>query len=175
MDIQTKQTNDGHYWRCHWLIQRAGEAAAKGRVLDVGCSDGWMFMQHGWNIVELDKVVAIPKDKRNKPLVKADAERLPLKNGSFAGVILGDMLEHVRDPLKALNEAKRVGAAVYITVPNEWEWSEQARPFRFERHLRFYDAPTLTDHLTRTLGPNHRITKVNGGGWSFFCAEWPAT
>lgn len=30
--------NDGHFYRCAWLIENA-----IGKILDIGCADLWMF------------------------------------------------------------------------------------------------------------------------------------
>jgi ubiquinone/menaquinone biosynthesis C-methylase UbiE len=52
--------------------------------------------------------------------VQADAHHLPFKDDSFRTAVLGDVLEHVVDPLKVLMEAKRVAQRIVLTVFEEW-------------------------------------------------------
>ena len=170
-NVETKETNDGHYWRCHWLISKAGEASASGAILNIGAADGWMFDKHDYNVTDLDKLNE-SYHTGSKPYVQADAHSLPFPNDHFAASILGDMLEHVENPVQVLSEAGRVAPRVYITVPNEWEWAPEMRPFGQASHIRQYTARTLAFDIQTALGPGYRIHKVNGGGWSFFCAEW---
>jgi SAM-dependent methyltransferase len=49
-----------------------------------------------------------------------DAQRLPFASGSFAGVVSTAVLEHLREPGRAVDELTRVarpGALVYVEVP----------------------------------------------------------
>lgn len=102
--------------RWEWLRQNA-----RGRILDVGSSKGHTF---GSRAVNLDiDLYDIPN------FVRGDAHHLPFKDKSFDTVCLAEILEHVRDPVRVLSEARRVGKLVLITVPNEWEWGPQHKPF----------------------------------------------
>ena len=51
--------------------------------------------------------------------VVGDAESLPFRDKSFDTVVLGDVLEHLDDPLRAVAEARRVARRrVVATVPS---------------------------------------------------------
>jgi len=57
------------------------------------------------------------------PLVCGCAERLPFANRTFAGVIAGDLIEHVGDQAATLSEAHRVlrpGGRLFLASPNRF-------------------------------------------------------
>lgn len=56
-------------------------------------------------------------DKR-KLFVNADVENLPFKDKSFDFVFCSHLLEHVKNPDKAIKEITRIGKAGYIEVPS---------------------------------------------------------
>jgi SAM-dependent methyltransferase len=61
--------------------------------------------------------------------VQADAESLPFGDKSFDVAVLSEILEHVNNPVVAIQEARRVAHFVIICVPNEYLWSEDKKPF----------------------------------------------
>lgn len=161
---------DGHFERCRWLIENACRYSL---ILDVGCADGFMFRDKDVNVVEVDIVYKFPLQYKGKvKFVKADAHHLPFKDKSFPCIVLGDMLEHVDNPVQVLREAKRVAFNILITVPNEYEWDETKRPFQFAPHVRFYNLEILNQHLKQALGNGSKIIKIRGGGWSFFAVSY---
>jgi ubiquinone/menaquinone biosynthesis C-methylase UbiE/spore maturation protein CgeB len=116
--------------RIHWL---AGHA--RGRVLDVGCSQGiasLLVAREGLRVVgvdvELDRVAyALADREKEEPEVAqrtaflgASATALPFADDSFDTVLLGEILEHLEKPEAVLDEVARVlapGGTVAITVP----------------------------------------------------------
>ncbi|HSK98162.1 MAG TPA: class I SAM-dependent methyltransferase, partial [Euzebyales bacterium] len=116
--------------RIGWL---AGHA--RGRVLDVGCSQGiasLLVARAGHQVVgvdvELDRVAYALADRaREEPDVAArvsflgaSAAALPFADDSFDTVLLGEILEHLDKPEAVLDEVARVlapGGVVAITVP----------------------------------------------------------
>lgn len=163
-------TNDGHFHRCKWLIDNA-----KGKILDVGCCDGFMFRdRNDLDVTFCDIENQFPESYLNHiKFVQANAENLPFEDKSFDTVIAGDMLEHVNNPIRVIEELNRVGKNVYMTVPNEWEWEERQRPFTNQGHLRFYCETLLRYQLDYVLGINNcELFIIEGGGWSFFCISW---
>ncbi|HZE19951.1 MAG TPA: methyltransferase domain-containing protein [Candidatus Angelobacter sp.] len=55
----------------------------------------------------------------DRPLVEADAERLPFADSSFDYVISAQVLEHAEDPERMLQELMRVASRGYIETPSE--------------------------------------------------------
>ncbi|HYM13796.1 MAG TPA: class I SAM-dependent methyltransferase, partial [Bryobacterales bacterium] len=56
-------------------------------------------------------------------VLAAEAERLPFRDGSFAGVIAADVIEHLGDPRRSLAEMGRVllpGAPLFLSTPNRF-------------------------------------------------------
>ncbi|MGB9741435.1 MAG: methyltransferase domain-containing protein [Candidatus Bathyarchaeia archaeon] len=57
-----------------------------------------------------------------KPNVLADAHYLPFKNGAFKVAKASHVLEHLRDPFKALDEMIRVTCnEIILKFPNDVE------------------------------------------------------
>ena len=68
-----------------------------------------------------DSTVHLDLDKWKYPYsVQADAHWLPFKEDSFRTAVLGDVLEHIVDPLRVLLEAKRVAQRIVLTIFEEW-------------------------------------------------------
>jgi O-antigen biosynthesis protein len=100
------------------------------RVLDVGCSTGYLAetLQAFGNTVsgvEYQPAAAAQARPHLAELVVGDLETLDLVaelgEGRFDVVVYGDVLEHLRDPLPALRQARRLlapGGSVVISVPN---------------------------------------------------------
>ena len=168
--MEELETNDGHFHRCLWLIQRAEHHRES--ILDVGCADAFMFRDRPeLDVVEVDLVHRIPAGYRVR-FVRADAHHLPFRPQAFQCGVYGDILEHVQHPVQVLREAKRVAHSIYVTVPDEHSWSQDKRPFQSAPHIRFYTVETLRGDLDEALGEGYRIVRIKGGGWSFFAVEW---
>lgn len=89
-------------------------ALAKGKIVNIGCeSDPAGFYEVGATQVDIDHY-----DLPN--FVQADAHNLPFKDDEFDTAVLGDMLEHVVDPVQVIREAGRVAKKVVCTIFEEW-------------------------------------------------------
>jgi 2-polyprenyl-3-methyl-5-hydroxy-6-metoxy-1,4-benzoquinol methylase len=100
------------------------------RVLDVGCSTGYLarVLSALGNVVsgvEYDAPAAKEAEPSLARLVVGDLERLDLVTefgeGSFDVVVFGDVLEHLRDPMPVLRQARPLlapGGSVVVSVPN---------------------------------------------------------
>lgn len=75
--------------------------ATERKVLDIGAG-GSSYGQFFPNRLTVDI------DPKRKPDVVADAHSLPFKDGEFEYVLCTEVLEHLKDPIKAINEIKRV-------------------------------------------------------------------
>ncbi len=93
--------------------------SVKGKVLDVGCNDG-TFSKIILEKTKTDKLIGVDLagksiDWANRhwknfgmSFLVGDAQNLKFKSNSFDAVFCLEVLEHVEDPLKALQELKRV-------------------------------------------------------------------
>jgi O-antigen biosynthesis protein len=100
------------------------------RVLDVGCASGYFaraLAERGCRVsgVEFDVEAAEQARPALEQLVVGDLEQLDLVAelgaGGFDVVVFGDVLEHLRDPLPVLRQARELlapGGYVVISIPN---------------------------------------------------------
>lgn len=100
------------------------------RVLDVGCASGYFartLVERGCRVsgVEYDVEAAEQARPALEQLVVGDLESLDLVAelgaGGFDVVVFGDVLEHLRDPLPVLRQARELlapGGYVVISIPN---------------------------------------------------------
>jgi len=88
---------------------------AKIKSLNVGCGSDT------WGGVRVDLAFRFITTQF-KPTVLADAHYLPFKDGSFKSVKASHVLEHLKNPSKALNEILRVVTKdVILSFPTEWD------------------------------------------------------
>ena len=141
-----------------WLGQGHGR-----RLLDVGAADGLLARElsaRGWRVtgIEADPAAAkLGADACERMLV-ADLDReTPALDGGFDAIVYGDVLEHLREPARALadlNHAGAAGALVLVSVPNvahlwmrlslaagRFEYGE--RGILDRTHLRFFTRRSL--------------------------------
>ncbi|MEZ5484192.1 MAG: class I SAM-dependent methyltransferase [Lysobacteraceae bacterium] len=95
---------------------------AWGRVLDIGCADQWIrpHLPNGCDYIGLDSLKTGGALYNAKPDVFADACDLPLQDSSVDTVLMLEVLEHIRNPSKALSEVARVlrpGGGLLLTLP----------------------------------------------------------
>ncbi|MCV2489790.1 class I SAM-dependent methyltransferase [Geodermatophilus sp. YIM 151500] len=125
-----------------------GELGAR-TVLDVGCADGPLraaLSGSGPWLVGVDVSAVLLRD-HPAPVVRADAARLPIRDGVLDAVTALNVLYHLADPVPALREARRVlhsdGHLVAATIARTDSpelsayWSRPATSFDAE------DAPGL--------------------------------
>jgi SAM-dependent methyltransferase len=129
----------------------------KGFIADLACGTGFMLnflASRGYHGIGIDLHAGRHGNFRNRHglrMVRADVNRLPLKQDSCAGVVLLDVLEHV-DDTHVLGEACRVlqpGGWVLVSVPaGPWLWSRRDEA---AGHLRRYTRSQLLARLEEAL------------------------
>lgn len=159
------------------LVERHGLSAAHrhvidlvapgSRVLDVGCADGYLAAElvarRGCSVVgiEPDHRAAAAARARGIEVLELDVEAVPLAAARFDVVVFADVLEHLRDPVAVLRQARAAGRAV-VSLPNIAHWTGRRALLRgrfpqedhglFDRtHLRFYTRATAHE-LARAAG-----------------------
>ncbi len=135
---------------------RSVGGVAPGRALDVGCGDG-DFLAHlrrrGWQVVglELSAAAAGRARERGVEVREEELEAAGFAPGSFDLVTLWHVLEHLPDPRRALEEARRVlrpGGLLVLEVPNISSptfrlCGERWFPLDVPRHLQHFDPRSL--------------------------------
>lgn len=87
--------------------------------------------------------VHVDIDRWNYPnMVQGDAHQLPFRSDSFTTAVLGDVLEHVPEPIVVLREAARIAPKVVMTTFQEWRLGRTGR--NIEVGVRLF-APTADD------------------------------
>jgi len=102
------------------------------RIIDIGCGDGFYLyllsnLPIKLNLVgfDYDQIVLTNARKnlasKKIKLVQGSATDMPFKSGEFAKAIMTEVLEHIDDDEKALNEVFRIlkpKGVLFLTVPN---------------------------------------------------------
>lgn len=162
--------------RFTWIKDKIKELNPE-TILDIGCSDcpiTYGMTNCTWvDSSPYEKIVTdmrpfgrtpIPKDK----YYQTSAEDLPFENKSFDLALATELLEHASNPVKALDEIKRVAKNVIITVPNEYEWDEKWKPFTNIGHVRHYTEQMLKQHLKEAKINKYSLEKLSYDGWAFY-------
>lgn len=117
-----------------WL-DALGPAADAGPLLDLGCGSGSFLASVGksgrplagvdiamrWLIVARKRLDE--EGLGHVPLACGCAERLPFADATFAGMVAGDVIEHVGNQAATLDEAYRVldpGGRLFLASPNRF-------------------------------------------------------
>jgi ubiquinone/menaquinone biosynthesis C-methylase UbiE len=112
--------------------------AFKGNVLDVGCGQSpYKFLLNaadtkyfGVDIVDAEKF-----DYDNSDITPFDGENIPFEDGKFDGLICTEVLEHVQNYQKLIDEMHRVmkkGGTGIVTIP--WSARYHYIPYDFFRY-----------------------------------------
>jgi len=96
-------------------------------LLDVGCGAGDILdslpVRNKIGIDYSFYLLSIAKKRSYKfPILQSNAEKLPFKDNQFNCILLMDVLEHVANPKKILNEIYRISAKdsmFILNIPND--------------------------------------------------------
>jgi 2-polyprenyl-3-methyl-5-hydroxy-6-metoxy-1,4-benzoquinol methylase len=178
------------------MLPRSSESA----ILEVGCGTGatgqLALREHKcakYCGIELLSSAARSAERVLSEVIQGDVESLaiPWSPGTFDAVIMSEVLEHLRDPWKVLNDVRRVmreGGMVYASSPNishyriilmlmrgRWDLTEAGPMDR--THLRWFTPHTYAELFTScgfevvssySLRPHSRkarIIRACLGGW----------
>jgi SAM-dependent methyltransferase len=170
------------------------------RVLDLGCGAGrhaFEAYRRGARVIAADldlkelapvsdMFAAMKEEGETRPpaqaaAVSADATRLPFPDGSFDGIIVAEMLEHIPNDTAALKEIARVvrpGGTVAVTVPSWlpervcWALSSDYHEVP-GGHVRIFTRAELSAKLTAAgLTPTggHHAHGLHSPYWWLKCA-----
>lgn len=132
------------------LLRRHAPDASS--ILDLGCGTGRFaaaLHASGLRVIAVD--IETPPSLPDGPeLLRASAERLPLRDRTIDVAFARDVLEHVADDAAALREAARVlrpGGCLIAAVPG-WPslWSERDVRAHHERRYRRRELVAAVEH-----------------------------
>ena len=170
-----------------FLYQRIDEAALAegltpgGRTLDVACGVGALAVQvcerggEGWGIDSSQEMLGLSRwvfPARRLPLVRAVAEALPFRDGSFDRIVCKGSLDHFVEPQAFTREAARLlrpGGRLVIALANYeslscrlgrlWRRATTLAGRRAPEHRAYWETPLDHYHkgdlaFVRGLGGN---------------------
>ena len=130
---------------------------APGRILDVGCGSGDLlahFAECGWRTygIEPSEAAAGAAARRGAKVHQGTLQDQPWDAGSFQLIVFQHSLEHIGNPLDAVERAQRLlspGGTLIVTVPNWSSWQRRAFGNRWAmldvpRHLQHFSPQALT-------------------------------
>jgi len=136
-------------------LRRLAQAFPKrGRLVDVGCADGF-FLQlaraDGWEVFGIEISRSIAEEASQKlgiPIVSSYQE---LPERPFDVITLWEVIEHLPEPLATLSQLRerlRPGGALMLSTPNAGHWQAVRAPelwtaYRPPAHLVLFTADSL--------------------------------
>jgi len=151
-----------------------------GRLLEVGCADGFMLAalrQTGrWEVMGIDTssvAVARAREMYDLEIIQAPVEQAQLPRGHFDVVAMWDVIEHLPDPVAALNAiqvALRPGGLLILRLPVSDAWDarlfgEAWAGWDAPRHLVVYSMAHLQQVLCHA-GLELRASRGNASLYS---------
>lgn len=141
-------------------LENAISRFAAGNVLDIGCGN----KPYESLFKNITKYVGcdIVQSSDKKVDVICPATEIPLEDGTFQTVFSSQVLEHVADHQKMLNEASRIlkkGGMIILSAPMVWEHHEM--PYDFFRFTRYG-----MKYIFEKAGFEIVEIKANGGKWA---------
>jgi len=143
-DYLRQRSGLGLLYRKYWVYPRLNKAL-HGRVLDVGCGVGDMLAYRPDTTgVDINPHTVAWCRSQGLDVYEMVKDVLPFDNGSFQGVVLDNVIEHLYDPEKLLCEIHRVleSKGVFVVgVPGLRGYDSDSD------HKVFYDESSLVEVL----------------------------
>lgn len=130
----------------------------KGRVLDIGPNIGTCLdvaRQAGWETygIEINAEAArYCREQRGLHVIAGQLEASTFPRGHFDLVLMGDVIEHLPDPLAVMRTVQgilRPGGIVMISTPNVASLAGRLLQLKPEEHLYYFSPATLTALLAK--------------------------
>lgn len=115
-----------------------------GKILDIGCEYGNLHsLIYNKNLYGLD---LNPKEYR-KNVVKGDAQSIPFRNSTFNSLVCGELIEHLENPKKFLQECKRIlkkNGLIILSTPNKNSLINKLfKSYHHHEHISLFDIKSL--------------------------------
>jgi 2-polyprenyl-3-methyl-5-hydroxy-6-metoxy-1,4-benzoquinol methylase len=164
-----------------YLDQLARQGIRDGRLLEVGCGDGYLLAaaeRRGYEVtgVEYSEYAAQRARAgltRGQVLV-GELSQVELPAGAFDVCILADVIEHVRDPrsfLATVRERLKPGGRLLIATPTTDSWSARLMGKRWlefkTEHMSYFSRRTMESLLSQTgfqsirFFPGYKMISLN--------------
>ena len=121
------EEQEGQLATAHLTLDHIERHAKVGRILDLGCWVGFLLVaarERGWATLGVEPsefAAAYARETHKLDIVQDDLLSAPLEAGSFDAIMLGDVIEHLADPLAALQHIATLLAprgVLYMALPD---------------------------------------------------------
>jgi SAM-dependent methyltransferase len=132
------------------------------RLLDLGCWVGYLLAEardRGWDVLGVEPsafAAAHARDTFGLEVVEDDLLTAELPAGAFDAIVLGDVIEHLTDPLAALERIRPLlapGGVLFLTVPDAGSRLARAMGRRWwsviPTHVQYFSRHSLSLLLRR--------------------------
>lgn len=138
--MNEKYFDQEHLQGYDWIEEELKIFEGCKNILDVGCGTGWFCKALKEKYSESNVTGLDIEDERKFSgfkFISGDINNLPFDDGRFDGISCKAVLEHVKDPLKAvleLNRSLKKEGVLFISVPdskdkNFWDDYTHVRPY----------------------------------------------
>ncbi len=143
-------------------------------MIDIGAGDALfagLAARHGHRVIAIEPephaiavalaALAAAELSERVSVIEGRAEQIPLENASCKAALLLDVIEHLRNPMRALKEIRRVlapGGALIVATPS-WKFASRADPIY---HLDEYREEELARQLSAAGFSVHTTARIRG-------------
>jgi SAM-dependent methyltransferase len=133
-----------------------------GRFLDLGCWVGFMLVEargRGWEVTGVEPsefAAAFAREHFNLDIREQDLFSADLPRDAFDAIVLGDVIEHLTDPLAALEHIATLlapGGVLYMTIPDSGSRLARAMGARWwgviPTHVQYFSRRSISMLLRR--------------------------
>ncbi|KPV53524.1 hypothetical protein SE17_09165 [Kouleothrix aurantiaca] len=141
------------------ILDLAGQLSPQyGELLDIGPNIGTclaLARERGWNTfgVEINADAArYCREQLDLNVVAGALDENTYTANSFDIVLMGDVIEHLRDPLALMRVVRNIlkpGGAVIISTPDIAGWAGRLLQIKPEEHLYYFSPATITTLLEK--------------------------
>ena len=143
-------------------IERHVRAPEQPRILDLGCWVGFLLAEardRGWQATGVEPseyAAAYAREHHGLEILEQDLLSADLPEEAFDAVVLGDVIEHLTDPLAALERIRGLlapGGVLYLTLPDSGSRLARAMGARWwsviPTHVQYFSRSSLALLLGR--------------------------
>ncbi len=147
-----------------YLDQLANQGIRAGRLLEVGCGDGYLLAaaeRRGYDVLGVEYSEHAAQRARaglaRGQVLVGELAQVELPSEAFDVCILADVIEHVRDPrsfLATIRERLKLGGGLLIATPTTDSWSARLMRKRWmefkTEHMSYFSRRTMESLLSQT-------------------------